>query len=44
MNQNINEVDVQSIDFFNMNPEFYQHDAAEIVEEQEYYKRDATGF
>ena len=27
-----------------MNAEFYQQDAQEIVEEQEYYKRDSTGF
>jgi len=32
-NQNVNEIDVHSIDFFNMNDEFYQHDAEEIVAE-----------
>ena len=40
----MNDVDVYSIDFFNGNPEFYQHDASEIVEEQQYYKRDENGF
>jgi hypothetical protein len=44
LNQNVNEVDVHSIDFFNMNPEFYQHDAEEVVAGQSYMKRDATGF
>lgn len=42
--QNVNEIDVLSIDFFNMNSMFYQHDAEEIVENQQYYKRDETGF
>lgn len=27
-----------------MNSQFYQHDAAEIVAEQEYYQKDASGF
>jgi hypothetical protein len=27
-----------------MNPEYYQHDAADIVDEQHYYKRDENGF
>jgi hypothetical protein len=27
VNQNVNEIDVHSIDFFNLNSEFYQHDA-----------------
>jgi hypothetical protein len=40
----VNELDVHSIDFFNMNPEFYQHDASEVVENQNYLKRDASGF
>lgn len=31
--QNVNEIDVEKIDFFNMNSKFYQHDAAEIVAE-----------
>ncbi len=44
MQQNVNDIDVHSIDFFNMNDQFYQHDAAEIVEEQQYYKRDESGF
>lgn len=44
VNQNVNELNVWSIDFFNHNPEFYQHDAADIVEGQNYMKRDATGF
>ena len=34
--QNVNEIDVQGIDLYNMNTQFYQHDAAEIVSEQEY--------
>lgn len=42
--QNINEIDVHRIDFFNMNPEYYQHDAADVVDLQKYYKRDANGF
>ena len=29
----LNEVDVEKIDFFNMNSKFYQHDAAEVVAE-----------
>jgi hypothetical protein len=40
----VNDIDVYSIDFFNGNSEFYQHDAQEIVEEQQYYKRDENGF
>lgn len=31
--QNVNEIDVEKIDFFNMNSKFYQHDAAEVVAE-----------
>ena len=27
-----------------MNPEYYQHDAADVVDEQHYYKRDENGF
>ena len=27
-----------------MNAEFYQHDAKEMIEEQEYFKRDSTGY
>ena len=42
--QNVNEMDVHSIDFYNMNPEFYQHQDSEIVEGQTYHKRDANGF
>ena len=42
--QNVNEIDVHKIDFFNMNPEYYKHDGADIVEEQSYYKRDENGF
>jgi hypothetical protein len=38
--QNVNEIDVHRIDFFNLNSEFYKHDAHDIVEEQHYYKRD----
>jgi len=44
INQNVNEIDVHRIDFFNMNPEYYQHDAADVVDQQHYYKRDANGF
>ena len=44
VNQNVNDVDVYSIDFFNMNSQFYQLDAKEVVEEQQYYKRDENGF
>ena len=44
INQNVNELNVHSIDFFNLNPEFYQHDAQDIVEGQSYLKRDATGY
>jgi hypothetical protein len=42
--QNINNIDVHRIDFFNMNNEFYKHDAHEIVDHQSYYKRDENGF
>ena len=42
--QNVNEIDVEKIDFYNMNSQFYQHDAADIVAEQEYYQKDASGF
>ena len=35
---------MERIDFYNMNSQFYQHDAAEVVAEQEYYQKDATGF
>lgn len=42
--QNVNEIDVEKIDFYNMNSKFYQHDAAEVVAEQEYYQKDASGF
>ena len=31
--QNVNEIDIHRIDFFNMNPEYYQHDAADVVDE-----------
>lgn len=31
--QNVNDIDVHSIDFFNLNNEYYQHDAKGIVEE-----------
>jgi hypothetical protein len=40
----VNEIDIHRIDFFNMNPEYYQHDAADVVDEQHYYKRDENGF
>jgi hypothetical protein len=39
----INEVDVEAIDFYNQNPQFYQHQD-EIVENQEYFARDSTGY
>lgn len=42
--QNTNNIDVHRIDFFNMNSEFYKHDAADIVDHQSYYKRDENGF
>lgn len=42
--QNVNDIDVHSIDFFNLNSEYYQHDAKGIVEEQHYFKRDENGF
>jgi len=42
--QNVNEIDVHRIDFFNLNADYYQHDAKTIVEEQNYYKRDEHGF
>jgi hypothetical protein len=31
--QNVNEIDVHKIDFYNMNSDFYKHDAHEIVDE-----------
>lgn len=40
----MNEMDVHRIDFYNMNPEFYQHTDQEIVEGQTYHKRDSRGF
>lgn len=42
-NQNINEIDIHSIDFFNRNQAFYQHEK-EIVGDQTYFKRDESGF
>jgi len=42
--QNVNEIDVHRIDFFNMNSDYYKHDAHDIVEEQNYYARDENGF
>jgi len=44
VHQNVNDIDVYSVDFFNMNSDFYKHDAHDIVETQSYYKRDANGF
>ena len=44
LEQNVNDIDVHKIDFFNMNPDYYKHDAHEIVSQQEYYKRDEQGF
>jgi len=32
VNQNVNDIDVQVIDFFNRNEEFYQHDANNTVD------------
>ena len=42
--QNVNDIDVYSVNFFNLNSKFYQHDAEEIVEVQQYYARDENGF
>ena len=42
--QNINEIEVNKIEFFNMNSDYYKHDAHEIVDDQSYYKRDEHGF
>jgi hypothetical protein len=39
----VNEVDVTSIDFFNLNNKFYQHQD-QLVEGQDYYARDENGF
>lgn len=39
----INEVDVESIDFYNLNEQFYQFES-EITKDQEYYARDESGF
>jgi hypothetical protein len=44
LHQNVNDIDVHRIDFFNMNSDYYKHDAHEIVEDQFYYKRDENGF
>jgi len=43
INQNVNEIGIHSIDFFNGNQAFYQHEK-EIVGEQTYYKRDESGY
>jgi hypothetical protein len=40
---NVNEIDVEAVDFFNNNREFYQHQE-DITEGQEYYKIDNTGY
>ena len=37
-------MDVHRIDFYNMNSDYYKHDAHDIVEQQEYYKRDENGY
>jgi hypothetical protein len=42
--QNVNEIDVQGIDLYNMNTQFYQHDAADVVSEQSYYMKDESGY
>lgn len=42
--QNVNNIDVHRIDFFNMNPDFYKHDGQNIVDHHFYYKRDENGF
>lgn len=39
----INEIDVESVDFFNLNRNFYQHPES-ITEGQEYYQRDDSGY
>lgn len=44
VHQNVNEIDVYSVDFFNMNSDYYKHDAHDVVDHQEYYKRDEHGF
>ena len=41
--QNVNEVDVTSIDFYNKNSKFYQH-PDELTQGQDYYSRDENGF
>jgi hypothetical protein len=43
ISQNVNEVDVTSVDFFNLNSKFYQHQE-DIVQDQQYYARDDNGF
>lgn len=40
---NVNEIDVESVDFYNLNKQFYQHQE-DIVEGQDFYSRDANGF
>jgi hypothetical protein len=42
--QDVNDIDVLSVNFYNLNASFYQHDAAEVVEGQQYYARDENGF
>ena len=42
--QNVNDIDVHRIDFYNMNSDYYKHDAHDVVESQEYYKRDENGY
>lgn len=42
--QNVNEIDLYAVNFWNMNPEFYQRDAEDVVAGQNYQKRDATGY
>ena len=40
----MNDIDVHRIDFYNMNSDFYKHDAHDLVEDHEYYQRDDNGF
>lgn len=42
--QNVNDIDVHRIDFFNLASEFYKHDAHDIVEDQKYYVTDSNGY
>jgi hypothetical protein len=43
-NQNVNDIDLHKVNFYNLNPEYYKHEAHDIVEAQDYYKRDENGY